>query len=80
MKRNSTTKPSPQRAQVARAGKLTVGIDLTSRYCILNEEGEVLLEGSVATTKSGMNQVFGGMPRCRIAIETGAHSPWLVGN
>jgi transposase len=57
-----------------------VGIDLgdrTSRYCILSEEGEVLFEGSVATTKIGMNQVFGRMPRCRIAIETGAHSPWV---
>jgi len=80
VKSNSITEPRTRRAQVARAGKLTVGIDLgdrTSRYCILNEEGEVLFEGSVATTKSGMNQVFGGMPRCRIAMETGAHSPWV---
>jgi len=36
--------------------KLTVGIDLgdrSSRYCILDEQGEVLAEGSVATTKKG---------------------------
>ena len=59
---------------------MTVGIDLgdrISRYCILNEEGEILSEGSVPTTKSGMSQVFGAMPRCRIAMETGAHSPWV---
>src|SRR5499425_3295604 len=24
-----------------------------------------------------MEQVFGSMPRCRIAMETGAHSPWV---
>ena len=80
MKKNSTTKPNTRRAQVARARKLTIGIDLgdrVSRYCILNEEGEVIFEGSVPTTKSGMNQVFGAMPRCRIAMETGAHSPWV---
>jgi transposase len=60
--------------------KLTVGIDVgdrISRYCILNEDGEILFEGSLPTTKSGMNQVFGAMPRCRIAMETGAHSPWV---
>jgi hypothetical protein len=59
---------------------MTVRIDLEdriSRYCILNEEGEILSEGSVPTTKSGMSQVFGAMPRCRIAMETGAHSPWV---
>jgi transposase len=80
VKKDSTAKTSARRAQVARAGKLTIGIDLgdrVSRYCILNEEGEVLYEGSVATTKSGINQVFGAMPRRRIAMETGAHSPWV---
>jgi hypothetical protein len=47
--------------------KQTIGMDLgdrTSRYCILNEEGDIVFEGSVPTTKSGMNQVFGAMPRC----------------
>jgi transposase len=61
VKSNSMREPATRRAQVARAGKLTFGIDLgdrTSRYCVLNEEGEVLFEGSVPTTKSGMNQVF----------------------
>jgi transposase len=60
--------------------KQTIGMDLgdrTSRYCILNEEGDIVFEGSVPTTKSGMNQVFGAMPRCRVAMETGSHSPWV---
>jgi len=36
--------------------KLTIGMDLgdrTSRYCVLGEEGELLLEASVATTQKG---------------------------
>ena len=24
-----------------------------------------------------MREVFGSMPRCRIALETGMHSPWV---
>lgn len=60
--------------------KLTVGIDLgdrSSRYCMLDEEGEVLAEGSLATTKKGFAQVFGSKPRSRVALEVGTHSPWV---
>jgi hypothetical protein len=35
--------------------------DKTSRYCGLDEDGEVLLERSVATTKKGLTQVFGSL-------------------
>ena len=60
--------------------KLTVGLDLGDRsswYCLLDEAGEVLLEQKVATTPKAMREVFGAMPRCRIALETGMHSPWV---
>ena len=60
--------------------KLTVGIDVgdrSSRYCILDEQGEVLAEGNVATTKKGFAQVFGSKPRSRVALEVGTHSPWV---
>jgi transposase len=43
----------------------------------LDEVGEVLLEQKLGTTPKAMREVFGGMPRCRIALETGMHSPWL---
>src|ERR1700693_3659131 len=42
--------------------KLTIGMDLgdrTSRYCVLGEEGEVLMEASVATTQKGLSEAFG---------------------
>ena len=51
--------------------------DKTSRYCMLAGNGEVVEERSLATTKKGMTQVFGGLRGCRIAIEVGTHSPWV---
>jgi transposase len=59
---------------------MTIGLDLgdkTSRYCALNQQGEVAGEGSVATTRKAMTEKFGGRGRCRIAMEVGTHSPWL---
>src|ERR1700690_774540 len=60
--------------------KLTIGLDLGDRsswYCVLREAGVVRLGQKLGTTPKAMNQVFGGMPRCRIALETGMHSPWV---
>jgi transposase len=60
--------------------KLTIGLDLGDRsswYCVLNAAGEVLLERKLATTPKAMKEVFGGMPRSRLALETGMHSPWV---
>src|SRR5260370_29062104 len=31
----------------------------------------------MATTKQGITQVFSRIPRSRVALETGAHSPWV---
>jgi transposase len=61
-------------------GQLTIGVDLgdrSSAYCVLNEAGEIVLEHKLATTPEAIKQVFGSMPRCRLAMETGTHSPWV---
>ena len=61
-------------------GQLTIGLDLgdrSSAYCVLNEAGKIVFEHKLATTPEAMKQVFGSMPRCRIAMETGTHSPWV---
>ena len=58
----------------------TVGIDLgdkSSQVCALNAAGEVVWEGSIATTKKALLQTFGALARCRIALEVGTHSPWV---
>src|SRR5246500_371366 len=60
--------------------KLTIGLDLGDRsswYCGLDERGEALLEQRLGTTPKAMPEEFGGMPRSRIALETGTHSPWV---
>jgi transposase len=66
--------------EIFKEHKLTIGLDLGDRsihYCILNEAGEVILEHSLPTTQKGIHQVFDGIPRSRIALETGSHSPWV---
>jgi len=89
MKKNSAAKKSPkaltnrkqnQIREVAAKQRLTVGLDLgdrTSRYCILDEAGEKVSEGSLPTTKAGLGLLFAKMPSSRIALEVGTHSPWV---
>jgi len=63
-----------------REQQLTIGLDLGDRsswYCVLDEGGEVLLEQRLGTTPKAMKEVFGEMPRSRMALETGMHSPWV---
>jgi transposase len=51
--------------------------DKTSRYCQLDEDGQVLQEGSISSTRKAMTQTFAKLGRCRVAIEVGTHSPWM---
>jgi transposase len=51
--------------------------DKTSRYCVLDDQGEIVQEGSVGTTKKALAQKYGAMRRSRIAVEVGTHSPWV---
>ena len=60
--------------------KLTVGLDLGDRsswYCVVEETGLVVAEQRIATTAKALQAAFGSMPRSRIALETGMHSPWV---
>jgi transposase len=78
MKKNSTM--AAERKQIFKHAKLTIGLDLGDRssyYCILDEAGNVIWERNVPTTSNGIRQAFGRIPRCRIALETGTHSPWV---
>jgi transposase len=78
MKKNSTV--AAERKQIFKQARLTIGLDLgdrTSYYCILDEAGNVIWERNLPTTSNGIRQAFGRIPRCRIALETGTHSPWV---
>lgn len=60
--------------------KLTVGLDLGDRsswYCMLDEAGSIVVEQKLSTTPKAMKEAFGAMPHCRVALETGMHSPWV---
>jgi transposase len=60
--------------------KLTIGLDLGDRWswhCVLDEAGAIVLEQKLGTTPKAMKEVFGAIPRSRIALETGMHSPWV---
>jgi transposase len=59
---------------------LTIGVDLGDRnswYCVVDEVGQIQLEQRVHTSAKALQEVFGAMPRSRIALETGTHSPWI---
>lgn len=83
MKKNSKmTRPRQTAAQRTTPTLLTrtVGIDLgdqMSHYCILDEQGEIVSEGTLRTTEAGFREQFQRMAPARIAMETGTHSPWV---
>lgn len=78
MKKVSRTASQTETAQDKPA--ITVGLDLGdrySRYCMLNEEAEVVEEGRIQSTESAFRRHFEGELRLRIALECGTHSPWV---
>jgi transposase len=78
MKKISTT--GAEKFGKMQVQRLTIGLDLGDRsswYCVLDERGELVQEQKLSTTPKAMKEVFGGMPRSRIALETGTHSPWV---
>ena len=78
MKKVSTTLARQSRKSFQQ--KLTIGLDLGDRnswYCVLDEGGQIQLEQRVRTNGKALREVFGAMPRSRIALETGTHSPWI---
>lgn len=80
MKKDNTMKKRSRQRLEKLQGAFTIGIDLgdrNSRYCVLDATGEVMCERSFATTSKGIDQVFGALVRCRVALEVGSHSPWI---
>jgi transposase len=78
MQKISTMRRSGNR--ILKKCQLTIGLDLGDRfssYCVLDEDGEIILEQRLATTPEAVKQIFGRMAPCCIAMETGTHSPWV---
>ena len=76
MKKHNTERREQKKGE----GRKTIGLDLgdrTSRYCVVDERGEAILEGSVATTESALRSWVEKMGPCVVAMEVGTHSPWV---
>jgi len=79
MKKKSAQTKQSKKAQTA-PKRWTVGIDLGdewSRYCVVDEEGEMIEEGRLKTTSGAFRKHFAESEPMRIAIEAGTHSLWV---
>lgn len=78
MKKLTTT--TGQRTGNLQNRRLTIGLDLGDRssfYCVLDEAGQIIQEQKVSTTPKAIKETFAKMQPCRMALETGTHSPWV---
>ena len=61
---------------------VVVGLDLGDRrshmHAVAREGRRVVRRQSVATDRDGLARGFRGMPRCRVVVETGTHTPWVA--
>ncbi|MFD2302938.1 IS110 family transposase [Roseibacillus ishigakijimensis] len=58
----------------------TIGIDLGDRnhhICVLDESGDVIRESSIRNEREALALLSSQYPTALIAMEVGAHSPWL---
>ena len=56
-------------------------IDLHARKTLIRivaEDGAVVLDRTITTTREGVTQVFGGRARMRVLLETGTESEWVA--
>jgi transposase len=68
--------------QALQAGEqVTAAIDLGKRWsvaCWVDKEGKELARERIRSNCVTLERLYGGMPRMRIAIETGGHSNWVA--
>jgi len=58
----------------------TIGLDLSDKtglFVVIDASGQMVREGKVVLSLTGVRKVFAARQPCRIAIEVGTHSPWL---
>ena len=59
---------------------LTLGLDLGDRkthFALLEEQGQVVGRGVVATTREALNARFADLPPSRVVMEVSTHSRWV---
>ena len=58
----------------------TIGIDLGDKnhqVCMLNEAGQIVMEGKVNNILEALRKMFAALPPALIALEAGTHSAWI---
>lgn len=58
----------------------TIGNDIGdtyTTYAVVDGEGNIIAEGRVETKATSIQKLYGGLPRVRMVLETGTHSPWM---
>ncbi len=61
--------------------RFTIGVDLGDkhcRYCALDGTGDVVEQGRLKTTQSGLRRRFESMEPAMVVVETGTHSSWVA--
>ena len=59
----------------------TCGLDVSDRYshfCLIDSDGHVRATGRVPTTEAGVREEFTKLETCRVVLEVGTRSPWLM--
>jgi transposase len=80
VEKNAAANETGRERRITSEWRLTIGLDLgdrRSRYCVLDQNGEVIEEGSVATTRDGLKRIPGAAAGSRMVVEVGTHSPWV---
>jgi transposase len=63
-----------------KSGQVTIGLDLGDRrhrFCVLDEEGGILEEGSVRNERVELGGLAGRYAGGLVVMEAGCHSPWI---
>lgn len=58
----------------------TVGVDLGDRFSylfVIDQEGNVVMEGRIGTRSAEIQEFFGKGSGWRVAMEAGTHSGWV---
>lgn len=63
-----------------KGGKITIGLDLGDRrhrFCALDQQGQVIEEGTLGNTRESLSELSSRYPGALIVMEAGCHSPWI---
>jgi transposase len=69
-----------KRTTVRSGRQITIGLDLGDRrytFCVLNGQGEVIRQGSMANSRGQIEAMTRSYPGAMVVMEAGMQSPWV---